>query len=112
MATIAPYFFCNKNGIPCIESQSANLTTTSCTYMFKNHPFLNNNYQGFVAVKIAQKVTAPSTAVPVMFDTIGATSPIQVKTRDNTAVDTTDINAVGVYLCFFDRSTNTLQLIA
>lgn len=109
---IAPYFFCNKNGIPCIESQSANLTTTSCTYYFKNHPFLNSNYQGLVAVKIAQSVSAPSTSVPVMFDTVGAAAPIQVKTRGNTAVDTSDINALGVYLCFYDRSSNTLQLIA
>lgn len=107
-----PLYFCNRNGIPCLETQGAVLTSSACTYSLKNHPFLNGNYQGLVIIKVAQKVTAPTTDVPVVFATLGTTSAIQVKDRGDAVIDTSKINDLGVYLFFYDRSNDTLQLIA
>lgn len=107
-----PFIYCNRAGIPCIESQSVSLSTTACTFMFKNHPFLNSNFQGLVAVKINQTFEAPTTAVPIQFSTINnADATNIVKTYNGANVTTTTWNGTGIYLMFFDRSTNTLQMI-
>lgn len=107
-----PLYFCNKNGIPCLETQGVSLTTTACTYTLKNHPFLNANYQGFVVIKIAQSVTAPTTAVPIIFTTLGTSVSTPVMERGGVASNTSTINDTGVYLFFYDRTTDTLQLVA
>lgn len=113
---VNPYIFCNRNGIPCIESQSVNLTDTGCTFQFKPHAFLNGPYMGLVAIKIAQSITAPTTAVPIYFTTVsanGASATNQLKVRQNgTAITTSTWQGTGVYLCFYDRTTDTLQLLA
>lgn len=107
-----PFIFCNRNGIPCIESQSVSLTTAACTFFFKNHPFVNSNFQGLIAVKISQSFTAPSLAVPIQFSTgSNAEATNIVKTYSGTNITTADWAGTGIYLMFYDRSSDTLQLI-
>lgn len=107
-----PFIYCNRNGIPCIESQSVNLTSTACTFAFKNHPFVNSYFQGLVAVKISQTFTAPSTAVPIQLTTIDNQSATNIVTTYAGAnVTTSTWPGTGIYLMFFDRASGTLQMI-
>lgn len=107
-----PFIFCNRNGIPCIESQSVNLTTTACTFMFRDHPFRNQAFQGFIVVKINQTFEAPTTAVPIQFSTINAANSTNiVKTYAGANVTTSTWKGPGIYLLFYDRTSDTLQLI-
>lgn len=103
---------CNRQGIPCLESQGVSLTSTECTFTFKNHNFLNSDFMGFIAVKLAQSITAPSSAVPIVFSTLGTGARNTAMKVNNAEMTTADYAGPGVYLFFYDRSSNTLQLIA
>lgn len=102
----------NTRGIPAIESISVNLDTTKETFVFNNHVNVSDYFQGFFVVKISGTPTAPGTAVPVYFKTEGVLdSDIQLFDVIGNEV-TTAIFKDGVYLCFYDRSTNKLRLMS
>lgn len=106
---MTPLRYSNRNGFPCLESVGANLTTTALTYSFNRHPFVNNYFYGGFFVKLNDTPTAPSTAVPVQFTTPGG-STVPVLDKTGQAVTTATI-ANGVYLAFYDRDLNQLQLL-
>ena len=102
----------NKGGFPCIESIGNNLTSTSSTYIFNAHQFVNNNFYGGLFIKITDTPTAPETAVPIQFTTAGvANSTIPVLNAQGTALTTATFPGNGIYLAFYDRDTNNLQLL-
>ena len=104
--------FSNKGGFPCIESTGNNLTSTSSTYIFNAHQFVNNNFYGGLFIKITDTPTAPETAVPIQFTTAGVTnSTIPVLNAQGTALTTATFPGNGIYLAFYDRDTNNLQLL-
>ena len=35
-----PYFYANKQGIPRLEADSVNITTTAATYNFSSHHYI------------------------------------------------------------------------
>ena len=49
----------NKGGFPCIESTGNNLTSTSSTYIFNAHQFVNNNFYGGLFIQITDTPTPP-----------------------------------------------------
>lgn len=106
---MTPLRYSNRNGFPCIESIGANLTTTGLTYTFNRHPFVNNYFYGGLFVKLNGTPTAPSTAVPVYFLTQNGPTT-EVLNKAGVAMTTADI-ADGIYLAFYDRDTNKLQLL-
>ena len=106
---MAPLRFSNRNGFPCIESISTDLTTTALTYTFNRHPFVNNYFYGGLFIKLSSTPTAPTTAVPVNFVTQG-NSPIAVLDKEGNAVTTATITD-GIFIAFYDRDTNKLQLL-
>lgn len=42
---IYPYFYANTKGIPRLEADSVNITTTEVTYNFSPHRFINANFR-------------------------------------------------------------------
>jgi hypothetical protein len=106
---MTPLRYSNRFGFPCIESTSATLTTTGLTYTFNRHPYVNNYFYGGLFVKLESTPTAPSTAVPVYFETQG-NSAVAVLDKNGTALTTANI-ADGIYLAFYDRDSNKLQLL-
>lgn len=104
--------FVNSRGLPVLESIRATLTTTGLTFTFNNHPYVNNYFQGLFIVKLTGTPTAPSTAVPVYFDTDGVSgSSVALNDTNATAITTGTFSGDGVYLCFYDRTTNVLRII-
>ena len=101
-----PYFYANTRGIPRLEADSATITTTEVTYNFSPHKFLNSNFSGLVLVKLP-KYTAPTTAVPIVFNTNGKTQALT--TYDGVAVTSADLNTAGIRLAYYENGT--LQLI-
>lgn len=101
--------YTNRNGFPCIESTGVSLTTSNLIYNFNKHPFVNNYFYGGFYIKLTDTPTAPDTAVPVLFTTAGNNS-IAVLDKNGIAVTTATI-ADGIYLAFYDRGNNKLQLL-
>lgn len=101
--------YANRAGWPCIESTSANLTTSELTYTFNRHPYVNNYFYGGLFIKLSSTPTAPDTAVPVQFTTSGG-STVSVLDHKGDAITTATISD-GIYEGFYDRDTNKLQLL-
>lgn len=101
-----PYFYANKSGIPRLEADSAIVTTTAATYNFSNHRYINYPFSGLVLFKLPA-ITAPTTAVPIIFNTNGKTQALT--TLGGAAVTTANINSAGIYLAYYENGT--LQLL-
>lgn len=104
--------FVNQRGIPTLETVGNTLTTTELTYSFNRHPALNMVFQGVFIVKVTDTPTAPSTAVPIYFDSVGVSnSSIAVTNAAGTALTTATWPGDGIYIFFYDRATNILRLL-
>lgn len=103
----------NRVGIPCLEVMSINVTDTNVVFNFAEHPFFRNNFQGLFLVRNLQTFTAPASPLPVQFATIGVPgTEIAAKNVGNVDLLSTDFDNTGIYIFFYDRPTNTLQLIS
>lgn len=106
MSLYNPLFLANRNGIPRIEATGVNVSTTAVTYTFQRNAFYNRNFAGLILFKLPA-YTAPTTAVPIIFDTDGEQQA--VITLDGVAVTSAELNKSGIYLAFYDGSI--LQLL-
>lgn len=106
MTLFNPFFMANRNGIPRVEATGVTVNTNNVVYSFQPHAFLNRNFAGLILFKLPS-YTAPTTAVPIVFDTDGTSQA--VTTLNGVAVTSADLNESGVYLGFYDG--NTLQLL-
>ena len=106
MSLFNPLFLANRNGIPRIEATGVNVNTTAVTYTFQRNAFYNRNFAGLILFKLPA-YTAPTTAVPIIFDTDGEQQA--VTSLDGAAVTSADLNKSGIYLAFYDGSV--LQLL-
>jgi hypothetical protein len=103
---------CNRNGFPCIESTGVTVTADEVLFSFNPHSYVNNNFQGAFFVKISQTYTAPGTPLPIKFTTTGVSnSTVNLTGLGDANITSETFNATGIYICFYDRADNTLQLL-
>ena len=107
MILLNPYVYANKNGIPRLEANSVNVSTSNVTFTFTPHNFLNKAYSGLVLFKLPG-FTAPTPAVPIVFNTNGKDQDLT--TLDGDAVTSATLNKAGIYLAYYEN--NTLQLLS
>lgn len=105
MILLNPYVYANRNGIPRLEANSVNVGTTNVT--FTPHSFLNKAYSGLILFKLPG-FTAPTTAVPIVFNTNGKDQDLT--TLGGAAVTSATLNQAGIYLAYYEN--NTLQLLS
>lgn len=99
-------------GIPNIESQSIEVTTDAVIFSFNPHSQINAFFQGLIAVKLSQSIPTGTTAtLPIKFATIGIPNSVKQLRGHETDVTAGDIAGRGIYLCFYDRASDTLQLL-
>lgn len=65
----------NRNGIPRIEATGVNISSTAVTFSFQRNAFYNRNFAGLIIFRLPA-YTAPTTAVPVIFDTDGESQAV------------------------------------
>lgn len=106
MSLFNPFIMANRGGIPRIEATGVNVSTTAVTFSFQRHAFYNRNFAGLIIFRLPA-YTAPTAAVPVIFDTDGESQP--VITLGGVAVTSAELNKSGIYLGFYDG--NTLQIL-
>lgn len=105
-----PFTWVNRRGSAAVQSNGVNVTADAVTFTFPNHSFINAWYRGTVFVNLAQTIPTGTTGtLPIVFETNGATQA--VTKYGGGAMTVADFQGVGVYQFWFDRSTNTLQVM-
>ena len=105
-----PFSWVNRRGSAAVASTAVAVTATAVTFSFRNHAFASANYRGTVFVKLALEVPAATTGtLSILFETNGAT---QAVTKYNgSPLTVADLPGTGVFQFWFERDTNTLQLM-
>lgn len=103
--------FSNRYGFPNIEATSVTSDGTNTTVSFNPHTNTNSFFGGFW-VKIPQVVA--TSAEPLQFSTVGianSTVPVYLNTGAQATVANIASTGQSIYLCFYDRDSNRVQLI-
>lgn len=109
MAIINPWTTANKHGIPRIETTGVAVTATEVSYTIKANALFNQPFNGLVAIKIAQAYpTGTATTLPILINNQPLVGWGGVAT---TVADITAGANTGVMLCWWESSTNTLQIL-
>ena len=104
-----PYQYVNINGIPTIKTQTVVVSETAVTFKFAPD-FDGRPFRGLILVYISEAIpTGTTTTLPIQFSMAGTTSNVTVAGGANVTV--ADLPGVGIYLVYFDRWADTLQLI-
>ena len=104
-----PYQYVNINGIPTIKTQTVTVSDTAVTFKFAPD-FDGRPFRGLILVYISEVIPTGTTAtLPIQFSMAGTTSNVTV--AGGATVTVADLPGVGIYLVYFDRWADTLQLI-
>lgn len=102
----------NKLGIPCLEVQSVNVTSTHVVFQFAKHAYTGKHFQGLFLIRLSN-YTPPNTTLPIQFETIGVPgSAISLTDIGGVEVTSAVLNNNGIYAVFYDFPTKILQLIS
>lgn len=107
--------FVNRNGFPCVESRSISSDGSGTTTIaFNRHNYLITNYfAGGFWIKIAQTLATGTDVIQFTIDNLPSfTTPLYLSTGDQATAADLVSDGNGVHLCFYDRDSNRLQLIA
>lgn len=108
---INPFYFSNRGGVPKIDVQSINVTDTNVEFVLPNNAFRTLPENGLVLIRIGVAIpTGTTTTLPLVFTSNDAT---QVLTKvGGVELTAADVPSTGIYLFFYDKSSNTMQLLS
>ena len=103
-----PFNFANRNGIPMIESNSVEITTTNVVINIPNRAFRFLNGTGLLLFRLNTEIT--NDTLPILFSSNEFTQPLTLV--GGVAATGADIASIGVYLIYYDKNSNLMQLIS
>lgn len=108
---INPFYFSNRRGVPKIDVQGVNVTATAVEFSLPNNSFRTLAENGLVLIRIGVAIPTGTTGtLPVVFTANDSTQAItDVGSAEITAAD---IPSTGVYLFFYDKAANVMQLLS
>ncbi len=104
-----PFNFANRRGIPMIESTSVTVNTDNVTITLPDRVFRWLNDKGIILFRLNQTVAESADALPVLFSANDFTQPITI--AGGTAVTGSQLSGIGVYLLYYDKDANLMQLL-
>lgn len=105
------YINVNQTGIPTLSSLGVSVTATQVAFDFNNHPNVGRPFRGLLIVRLAQAIPDGTTGtLPVVF-TSGGGNAQTLTTFNGEPVTAADVPGTGVYICWYEAQTNTLQLL-
>jgi hypothetical protein len=105
-----PWQYVNINGIPTIKTRAVVVSDTGVTFKFAPD-FDGRPFRGLILVYISEAIPEGTTAtLPIQFSMAGTTSNITFAGGANVTV--ADLPGVGIYLVYFDRWADTLQMLS
>lgn len=112
MSTVLPIFLnTNINGVPAISSNSVTVGTAAVSYDFNNHRTVNGPFRGIIVVRLNQAIPAGTTdTLQINFTTNSGNAKTLTKFNGE-PVTVADIAGTGIYLVWYESSSDTLQLL-
>lgn len=105
------YINVNRVGIPAISSTSVTVTTTAVQYDFNNYPNIGTPFRGLLIVRLDQTIPSGTTStLPIVF-TSGGSNPKNLLGFNGQNIEVSNISGTGIYLCWYESTTDTLQLL-
>lgn len=102
-----PFNFANRNGLPMIESSSVEVTDTNVVINIPDRAFRFLNGTGLILFRLNTEIT--NTTLPILFSSNSFTQPLTVV--GGAAANGTNIADVGIYLIYYAKGANTMQLL-
>ena len=103
-----PFNFANRNGIPMIESSQVTTDTTNVIISIPNRSFRFLNGTGLLLFRLNTEIT--NNTLPILFSSNQFTQPLTLVGGVNATG--ADISSVGIYLIYYDKNANLMQLIS
>ena len=105
-----PFQYVNIRGIPTIQARSVVVSETSVDYKF-NPDWNSRPFRGLLLVYLAEAIPEGTTGtLPVRFSMAGTTSNVTLPGGTN--LTASQLTGTGVYLFYYDRFSDTLQLLS
>ena len=102
-----PFNFANRNGIPMIESSSVEVTDTNVVINIPDRAFRFLNGTGLILFRLNTEIT--NTTLPIIFSSNNFTQSLTLVGGTNATG--TQMAGVGVYLIYYAKNANTMQLL-
>lgn len=108
---INPFYFANRGGVPKIDVQSINVTDTNVEFVLPNNAFRTLPENGLVLIRIGVAIPTGTTAtLPVLFTSNDSSQAIT--NVGSVEVTAADLPSTGVYLFFYDKTSNVMQILS
>lgn len=107
---IWPFQYVNQRGLPTIQARSVAVSDTSVDFKF-NPDWNSRPFRGLLLVYLAETIPDGTTGtLPIRFSMAGTTSNVTLPGGAN--LTAADIPGTGVYLFYYDRLADVLQLLS
>lgn len=104
-----PFQYININGIPTLEVRKIAVSDTSVDFRFRPD-FDGTPFRGLLLIYVPEEIPeGTTTTLPINFVMAGNTHALS--SAGGSAVTVADFEGTGVYLVYYDRFANVLQLI-
>lgn len=103
-----PQQYSNINGLPNIKSRRVTVNTDTVNFMF-NPDWDRNPFRGLIIVYLVDLPEGTTDTLPVTFTMAGNTVNLTVAGGANATV--ADVPNPGIFVVFYDRIDNILQLV-
>lgn len=109
-STQYPFNFCNRRGIPMIETTSVTVGTDNVVLALPNRVFRWLNDKGVVLLRLNQSIpTGTTDTLPIVFSANEFTQPLT--NLGGEAITVAQMPSTGVYMIYYDKGSNLMQLL-
>ena len=109
-STNYPFNFSNRRGIPLIETSSISVTDDNVVINIPNRSFRWLNDKGIILLRLNQAIPDGTIGtLPVLFSSNDFTQPLT--NIGGTAITAAQILGAGVYLIYYDKNANLMQML-
>lgn len=109
-STLYPFNFANRNGIPMIEANAVTVNTDNVVFTLPSRAFRWLSDRGVILLRITQAIPTGTTGtLPVLFSANNLTQPLT--NAGGTAITAAQLPSTGVYLVYYDKQSNLMQLM-
>lgn len=93
-----------------VESISSAVSGGNVVYTFRSHPYFTQPYNGLVIVRLGALPSGATGTEPVVF-TSADNGNVSLTEAGGSAVTAASLLGEGIYLVYYDSTTNKLQLL-
>lgn len=111
---VFPFNFANRRGIPLIESSSVTSDTTNAIITISDRAFRNLEERGVFLFRLTTAIPTAAATLPIVFSWTGCNGVVRTQALtlvNNVAATATQVTGPGVYLVYYDKNSNLLQLM-